>query len=216
MAEVSRETPEPEPAWIGGVFEPDRLPGLRRYVGLLAEDGVTRGLIGPREVPRLWDRHVVNCGLLASVVPHRARVVDLGSGAGLPGLVLALARPDLVVTLVEPMLRRSTFLLQACALLGLDRVQVVRARAEDVAGERFDVVTARALAPLPRLLTWGWGLVAPGGALLAIKGSSASDEVRAAHDELGRVRASAEVVHLSAPGSSTTTVVRVVANPVRR
>jgi 16S rRNA (guanine527-N7)-methyltransferase len=212
MADVSRETPEPEPALIGQVFAPDRLPALRQFVGLLAEDGVTRGLIGPREVPRLWDRHLINCGLLAPLTPAGARVVDLGSGAGLPGLVLALARPDLAVTLVEPMLRRTTFLLEACAMLGLDEVRVVRGRAEDLIGETFDVVTARALAPLPKLLAWGLPLVAPGGALLAMKGSSASEEVTAARAELSRWRASAEVVHLSVPGSSTATVVRVVAN----
>jgi 16S rRNA (guanine527-N7)-methyltransferase len=213
MAEVSRETPEPEPAWIEEVFAPDRLPDVRRYVALLAAEGVQRGLIGPREVPRLWDRHVVNCGLLASLVPNGARVVDLGSGAGLPGLVLALARPDLVVTLVEPLLRRSTFLLEACAWLGRDDVVVMRGRAEHLARDAFDVVTARAVAPLPKLLTWGWPWVAPGGALLAMKGSSAADEVSAAQSELTRYGASAEVVHLSTPGSSTTTVVRVVSNP---
>ncbi|WP_151083884.1 16S rRNA (guanine(527)-N(7))-methyltransferase RsmG [Nocardioides cynanchi] len=210
MADVSRETPEPDPALITAVFAPDRLPALRRYVALLAGDGVDRGLIGPREVPRLWDRHVVNCGLLAPLLPEGARVADLGSGAGLPGLVLAIARPDLAVTLVEPMLRRTTFLNEACEALHLERVQVVRGRAQELVGERFDVVTARALAPLPKLLTWALPLVAPGGALLALKGSSAADEVTASADELGRWRASAEVLSLSVPGSSITTVVRVV------
>jgi 16S rRNA (guanine527-N7)-methyltransferase len=212
MTDVSRETREPDPELIAQVFAPERLPALRRYAELLADDGVTRGLLGPREVPRLWDRHLVNCGLLAGVVPVGARVADLGSGAGLPGLVLALARPDLSVTLVEPMLRRATFLLEACALLGLEEVQVVRARAEDLTGNSFDVVTARALAPLPKLLGWGLPLVAPGGTLLAMKGSSAAEEVAAAQPALRRWRATAEVVRLSVPGSSTTTVVRVVAS----
>lgn len=210
MVDVSRETPEPELALITQVFAEDRLPALRRYVDLLAGDGVTRGLIGPREVPRLWDRHLLNCGLLSPVVPEGARVVDLGSGAGLPGLVLALARPDLAVTLVEPMLRRTTFLTEACALLGLDDVRVIRGRAEDLRGETYDVVTARALAPLPRLLGWALPLVARDGALLAMKGASAADEVDAAAAELHRWRASADVLHLSVPGSSVTTVVRVV------
>jgi 16S rRNA (guanine527-N7)-methyltransferase len=210
MVDVSRETAEPELALIARVFAPDRLPALRRYVALLADVGVTRGLIGPREVPRLWDRHLLNCGLLSSVVPEGARVVDLGSGAGLPGLVLALARPDLSITLVEPMLRRTTFLTEACEALGLDEVTVLRGRAEDLTGERFDVVTARALAPLPKLLTWGLPLVAPGGVLLAMKGSSAADEIIAAAPELDAWRATTEVLQLSVPGSSTTTVVRVV------
>ena len=210
MADVSRETPEPDLALVTAVFAPDRLPALRRYVGLLAGDGVTRGLIGPREVPRLWDRHVLNCGLLSPLLPEGVHVVDLGSGAGLPGLVLALARPDLSVTLVEPMLRRTTFLTEACEALGLDRVRVVRGRAEEVVGERFDIVTARALAPLPKLLTWALPLVSSGGAVLAMKGSSAPDEVAASARELGRWRASAEVLTLSVPGSSVTTVVRVV------
>lgn len=221
MADVSRETPgpvgapeqteQPDTGVLGRVFAPDRLPALRRYVELLARDGVARGLIGPHEVPRLWDRHVINCGLVASLIQEGASVADLGSGAGLPGLVLALARPDLEVTLVEPMLRRTTFLTEACAVLGLDEVRVVRGRAEDLTGETFDVVTARALAPLPKLLDWGLPLVAAGGTLLAMKGSSAPDEVAAARAELGRWRSSAEVLHLSVPGSSTTTVVRVVA-----
>lgn len=193
------------------VFAPERLEVLERYAALLASEGVTRGLIGPREVPRLWDRHLVNCGLLAGLVPEGARVADLGSGAGLPGLVLALARPDLQVTLIEPMARRVAFLEEACALLGAARVSVVRGRAEERSRDpRFEVVTARALAPLPRLLSWGLPLVAPGGALLAMKGSSAEREVTEAAAELARFGASAEVLSRAVPGWSPTTVVRVV------
>ena len=119
MADVSRETPPPpDPAVLSQVFAPSRLPVLEEYAALLASEGVLRGLIGPREVPRLWDRHLINCGLVAPLVPEGSRVADLGSGAGLPGLVLALARPALEVTLVEPMARRVAFLTEACATLG--------------------------------------------------------------------------------------------------
>jgi 16S rRNA (guanine527-N7)-methyltransferase len=215
MADVSRETvPAPDPAVAAEVFAPPRLPALERYAGLLATEGVVRGLIGPREVPRLWDRHLINCGLLASLVPEGATVADLGSGAGLPGLVLALARPDLRVTLIEPMARRVAFLTEAVAVLGLEQITVVRGRAEEWAGpDRFEVVTARALAPLPKLLGWALPLVAEGGVLLAMKGSSAAEEIEAARPELARHRATAEVITLSVPGSSTTTVVRVAAGP---
>ncbi|ANH37709.1 Ribosomal RNA small subunit methyltransferase G [Nocardioides dokdonensis FR1436] len=150
-----------------------------QYAALLADAGVERGLIGPREVPRLWDRHVLNSAAVSTWIPEGARVCDIGSGAGLPGLVLALARPDVQVTLVEPLLRRTTFLDEAVALLGLtEQVEVVRARADALHGERlFDVVTSRAVAPLERLLGWSMPLVAPHGALVAMKGSSVADEV---------------------------------------
>jgi 16S rRNA (guanine527-N7)-methyltransferase len=215
MADVSRETPSSgDPAVLGSVFAPARLPALQRYAELLASEGVLRGLIGPREVPRLWDRHLVNCGLLAPLVPADARVADLGSGAGLPGLVLALARPDLAVTLVEPMARRVEFLTEACESLGAQNATVVRARAEELGGRRdFDVVTSRALAPLTRLLAWSLPLVAPGGAVLAMKGSSAAAEIEAAAPDLRRWRAAADVVVCEVPGASATTVVRVVAGP---
>ena len=215
MVDVSRETPPPpDPAVVSQVFAPARLPVLEQYAALLASEGVLRGLIGPREVPRLWDRHLVNCGLLAPLIPEGARVADLGSGAGLPGLVLALARPDLDVTLIEPMARRVEFLTEACAVLGADRVTVVRGRAEQSAGRHsFDVVTSRALAPLPRLLTWSLPLVAPGGVVLAMKGSSAATEIEDAGAELARWHAEASVVVCEVPGSSPTTVVRVVPGP---
>jgi 16S rRNA (guanine527-N7)-methyltransferase len=212
MADVSRETvPAPDPAVATQVVAPGRLSLLERYAGLLATEGVVRGLIGPREVPRLWDRHLVNCALLAPLVPAEASVVDLGSGAGLPGVVLAIARPDLRCTLVEPMARRVAFLEEVCEELALDSVEVVRGRAEELAGRvTFDVVTARALAPLPRLLGWSMPLLAEGGRMLAMKGSSAAEEIAAAAPELGRWRAHAEVVTSSVPGASVTTVVRVV------
>ena len=156
----------------------DALPLAERFAHLLATDGVVRGLIGPREVPRLWERHLVNCALLGLGVPRGVTVADVGSGAGLPGLVLAIGRPDLRVTLVEPLLRRTTFLTEAVEQLALANVEVVRDRAEALHGHRsFDVVTSRAVAPLDRLARWCLPLVAPGGRMLAMKGSSAADEV---------------------------------------
>jgi 16S rRNA (guanine527-N7)-methyltransferase len=198
------------------VFTSGRLPLAERYAGWLAGDGVVRGLIGPREAPRLWDRHLVNCALLAELIPTDATVCDIGSGAGLPGLVLAIARPDVQVTLVEPLLRRTTFLEEVCAALapyGLDNVTVVRGRAEALHGEQtFDVVTARALAPLERLLGWCMPLVAPHGALVAMKGSSVDEEIEAAAPVLEQLRcATPEVLELGGGLlDQPTRVVRVV------
>jgi 16S rRNA (guanine527-N7)-methyltransferase len=213
--DVSRETsPIPDPAVLVRICALDRQPLLSRYAALLATEGVTRGLIGPREVPRLWDRHLINCGLLGALVPEGASVADIGSGAGLPGVVLAIVRPDLHVSLVEPMARRVAFLEEVRERLGLDTVEVVRRRAEQWREPpRFDVVTARAVAALSKLLPWSMPLVADGGMVLAMKGSGAAEEVAAAAGELRRWRASAEVVTTSVPGSSVTTVVRVVRDP---
>jgi 16S rRNA (guanine527-N7)-methyltransferase len=163
----------------------DRLPLAETYAALLADAGVVRGLIGPREVPRLWDRHLLNCAVVSDEIERGGDVCDLGSGAGLPGLVLAIRRPDLRVTLVEPLLRRATFLSEAVDQLELDNVTVVRARAEELRGHAgFSVVTSRALAPLPRLLDWSLPLVRPGGVMLALKGRSAVEEVSAAAAQL--------------------------------
>ena len=164
------------------MFAVDRLPLVERYAELLATKGVVRGLIGPREAPRLWERHLLNCAVLAELVPPAASVADVGSGAGLPGVVLAIARPDLPVTLVEPLLRRTRFLDEVVEALGLEeQVEVVRGRAEELAGTRtFDVVTARAVAPLDRLARWCLPLVDPCGELVAMKGASARAEVEAA------------------------------------
>lgn len=212
---VSRETsPLPDLAVLARICPPERQPLLEQYAALLATEGVTRGLIGPREVPRLWDRHLVNCGLLAFLVPVDARVADVGSGAGLPGLVLAIVRPDLRVTLVEPMARRVTFLQEARERLGLETVDVVRERAEQWSDPpRFEVVTSRAVAALPKLLTWSMPLLSETGVLLAMKGSSAAAEIAEAAGELRRWGASAEVLTRAVPGSSVTTVVRVVRDP---
>jgi len=176
------------PAVLDEVFPADRGDRIVAYAELLADDGVVRGLIGPREAPRLWERHILNCGLLAAALPRDASVADIGSGAGLPGLVLAIARADLRVTLVEPLLRRTTFLEEAVERLGLDGVTVVRGRADALHGAaRFDIVTARAVAPLDKLATWCMPLVAPDGALLAMKGASAEDEILAAAPTLERL-----------------------------
>lgn len=214
---VSRETP-PAPQAATGVFS-HSLPLAERFADLLAREGVLRGLIGPRELPRLWDRHLINCALLGRAIEEGVEVCDIGSGAGLPGLVLALSRPDLRLTLVEPLLRRSTFLDEAVSELALDNVEVVRARAEELHGRRdFQVVTARAVAPLDRLLAWSMPLVRKGGALLAMKGSSAGEEIDAAAAALARYGAGAVAVEeYSAPGvDRPTIVVRVEATKVTR
>jgi 16S rRNA (guanine527-N7)-methyltransferase len=181
---VSRETPGPTPPlpdWLAA-----QESSLAAFADLLADVGVTRGLIGPREVPRLWQRHLLNCAVVADpaagLVPDRATIGDVGSGAGLPGLVWAIARPDTTVVLIEPLLRRSTFLSEAVTELGLgDRVTVWRGRAEDAATQPgfrpVDVVTARAVAPLTRLVGWTVPLLAVGGRLVALKGSSAAQEL---------------------------------------
>jgi len=157
---------------------------LESYANWLATDGVIRGLIGPREVERIWDRHLANCAALAELIPSGASVIDIGSGAGLPGLVLAIVRPDCQVTLVEPLLRRSEFLQEVATDLNLTNVEVIRARAEQVKNRKARIVTARAVAPLERLLGWAMPLVAPGGELLAMKGSNAAQEIADAHGKL--------------------------------
>lgn len=169
------------------------LPQARAYVALLATAGVERGLIGPREIDRLWSRHVINAAAATEVFPGGVRVVDIGSGAGLPGIPLALARPDLQVDLVETLERRVVFLREAVDLLGLtDRCRVVHGRAEavvDSCGDA-DVVTSRAVAPLHRLAGWSAPLLRAGGLLLALKGQSAAEEIvrdAAALDRAGLV-----------------------------
>ena len=193
---------------------------MTHYAALLASAGVERGLIGPREVPRLWDRHLLNCAVAVPLVPADADVIDVGSGAGLPGIVWAIARPDLRVTCLEPLQRRATFLEEVVTALDLgDRVQVVRARAEDivrgrgpVTSLRARVVTARAVAPLERLAGWTVPLVQPGGELLALKGRSAAEEVHASATVLERLGiARVEVVECGlGVVDPPTTVVRAV------
>lgn len=180
--------PPATPEAARGVFGSDRVALAEEYAALLATDGVVRGLIGPHEAPRLWDRHLLNCAVLGEVIPSDVSVCDIGSGAGLPGLVLAIARPDLRITLVEPLLRRTTFLIEVVEQLHLTHVTVVRGRAEEVKDRHgFDVVTSRAVAPLDRLLQWSMPLVAPRGALVAMKGSSVADEIAAARPVLRKL-----------------------------
>ncbi len=186
---------------------------LDAFHGLLANEAVTLGLIGPREVPRLWERHIGNSAWVVlpapGMVPAGAAVADVGSGAGLPGLVWAIVRPDLQVTLIEPLLRRSGFLQRAVADLGLSgRVSVVRDRAENLAGSAsWDVVTARAVAPLDRLLGWTLPLVHDEGVLLALKGASAETEVAAAAAIVARLRAGRPRVVEAGPSAATRVVV---------
>ncbi|WP_030543682.1 16S rRNA (guanine(527)-N(7))-methyltransferase RsmG [Streptomyces albus] len=192
MTEAAELPPAPHTAET--VFG-EHLPEAVRYAELLADAGVRRGLIGPREVPRLWERHLLNCAVLSEAVPEGVTVCDVGSGAGLPGIPLALVRPDLRITLLEPLLRRTTFLQEVVELLGLDHVTVVRGRAEEVLGSLppVHVVTARAVAPLDRLAGWGVPLLRPYGEMLALKGDTAEEELkgaRAALSKLGVVRTS--------------------------
>jgi 16S rRNA (guanine527-N7)-methyltransferase len=176
----------PVPAVAADVFGP-ALPAAAAYAGILATRGVAHGLLGPREVPRLWDRHLLNCAVVAELIgERRGTLLDLGSGAGLPGLVLAMVLPDTAVTLLEPMERRCRFLTECVTELGLANATVLRGRAEDVT-VRTDVVTARAVAPLARLAELAVGVVRPGGMVLAIKGRAAADELKAAGPVLRRL-----------------------------
>ena len=232
MADVSRETEPapPVPDEARGVFPSDRLPLAVAYADLLASAGVVRGLIGPRETPRLWSRHILNSVVLAELVPSDASVADVGSGAGLPRIPLAIARPDVTVTLIEPLLRRATFLEEAVSALGLTNVAVLRARAEDLhrsddLAPGFTVVTSRAVATLSQLVDWCLPLVAPDGALVALKGSSAPQEVAEAEKTVsGWGGSPAEVIAVGATVlSEPTSAVRIawadpdsVSWPVRR
>ena len=190
------------------------LPAAEQYVRMLAGPGVAWGLLGPREVPRLWTRHVLNCAALTDLVPSPATLVDLGSGAGLPGIVLALLLPDVQVTLLERMERRAKFLTQCVAELDLANATVLRASAEEVAGKvGADVVTARAVAPLDRLAGLAAGLVRPGGLILAIKGATADKEVAEARPVLRRLGMREVTVVRAGDGKvdRAATVVRLIA-----
>jgi 16S rRNA (guanine527-N7)-methyltransferase len=154
---------------------PGREEQIQRYAELLSSTGIERGLIGPKEGDRIWERHIANCIPITTIIPQGVRVVDIGSGAGLPGIVIALARPDLKVTLIEPLQRRVDFLNEVVAELALE-VEVIRGRAERVK-KQFEIVTARAVAPLEKLIQISWHMIPRGGSLMAIKGESAADEI---------------------------------------
>lgn len=218
---ASRPAPEPQPAPELGEHEAaartifgDRLDLARRYTEHLASSGIVRGLIGPREAPRLWERHVLNCAAVESLIPRDAHVADVGSGAGLPGLCLAIARPDLSITLIEPLERRVTWLEEIVADLGLDNVRVLRARAEQAKDEvgPVDVVTARAVSALIGLVDITLPLLKGSGELLALKGRSAQDELRKASKKFNRygVRSSEVVTVGEDLLEEPTTVVRLV------
>ncbi|HUA40142.1 MAG TPA: 16S rRNA (guanine(527)-N(7))-methyltransferase RsmG [Streptosporangiaceae bacterium] len=191
------------------------LPTAERYAQLLTSAGVLRGIVGPGEAERIWDRHLLNCGAVARLVPAKCSLIDLGSGAGLPGIVLAMLVPGAAVTLVEPLARRVEFLAECVASLELANVEVVRGRAEELVGQLTgDVVTARAVAPLDKLAGLAVGLARPGGRVLAIKGATAEAELAKARPVLARLgvtdarvlqatggagRATATVVTFTAP-----------------
>ena len=177
MTDTASDTVPLDPSDVFG----SRLPLAQKYHDSLATDGSTRGFIGPREVPRLWERHLMNCAVVAEVMPQDAVLIDVGSGAGLPGIPLAIARPDLQITLIEPLLKRSTYLKEVVELLGLDNVTVIRGRAEEgpvkKAVKGADIVTSRAVAPLGKLAKWSLPLVRKGGEMIALKGSSVHEEL---------------------------------------
>jgi 16S rRNA (guanine527-N7)-methyltransferase len=189
------------------------------FARILVGAAVERGLLGPREVDRIWDRHLINCAVVAEIVPEDAHVVDIGSGAGLPGIVLGILRPDIRVTLLEPLLRRTNFLAECVRELELAHVEVVRGRAEEYAGKLVaDIVTARAVAPLDRLANWALPLLRPGGALLALKGDRAAAELAEASETLRShaVRDAGVVQVGQSRVNPATTIVRVIAGSQRK
>lgn len=183
---------------------------ISQYVDILATKGVAYGLLGPKEASRVWERHILNSAALGGLIESDSTVIDVGSGAGLPGIPLALLRPDLRVTLLEPLLRRSTFLVEVVNELQLTaQVAVVRARAEDHA-ERYDIVVARAVAPLDRLIGWCDPLRRSGGVILAVKGRNARTEINQAAEVLSQHRLAAELVTPRAdPRAEAASVVRI-------
>lgn len=197
-----------DPRLVARVFG-DGDESICRYRDLLASRGIDWGLIGPREVDRLWDRHILNSASVTELIPTGAGVADVGAGAGLPGIPVAIRRPDLRMELIEPLLRRWNFLTHTVEELGITpRVAVRRARAEEV-GQQYDAVLSRALAPLDRLIRWCLPLMKPSGQILAIKGASAGQEVDRHARLITGSGLSADVVTVSCdPAVAPTTVVR--------
>jgi 16S rRNA (guanine527-N7)-methyltransferase len=177
---------------------------IQRYAELLKGAGIERGLIGPKEGDRIWERHIANCIPITTILPENVRLVDIGSGAGLPGIVIALARPDLKVSLVEPLQRRVDFLNEVVAELGIP-VEVVRGRAERVK-KQFEIVTARAVAPLEKLINISWHMIPKGGSLMAMKGESAAEEIASTTLKKG---STAELHEISLPNLPIARVIQV-------
>ena len=210
MSDVSRETSgevEPEPASAAVVFG-DRLDLARRFTAALAAHGEERGLIGPLEPPRLWNRHILNSAIAAPLFPTGGRVADVGSGAGLPGLVLAIARPDVEWVLIEPMERRVAWLNEQQRELGLDNVEVIRGRGEEwKQGPVLDAVTARAVSALRTLIPVTAPLLRSGGELILLKGANAENEIAAAEKAIRTYKL--DDVHVEIVGEG------VIAEPTR-
>ncbi|MDR2703402.1 MAG: 16S rRNA (guanine(527)-N(7))-methyltransferase RsmG [Cellulomonadaceae bacterium] len=202
--------PQPTPAdlaaYFGGAY-----PTLERFGELLSTEGIVRGLLGPREVPRLWERHLLNCAAVVPFLPPAGRLLDIGSGAGLPGIVIAAMRPTQEVVLIEPMERRVNWLNEVVSGLDLSNVTVLRGRASDVFGQvRGAAVTARAVAALEKLLDWSAPLLEPHGTLLALKGSSVAAEIPAPNVLRHRGWLEPEIFEArTLPGLEPTTVVKV-------
>ena len=196
--EVSRETLSQEEL-IERYF-PTRKVEIEQYAQFLIGPGIERGLIGPREGERIWERHIFNCLPVTTLIPEGSIVFDIGSGAGLPGLVIALARPDLKLFLIEPLQRRVDFLKEAVELLGIENVEVIRGKSESVK-KSANYVTARAVAPLEKLKKITSHMIKPGGALLAMKGESAAEEAKTVPG--------AEVIEVNLPGLELGRIVKV-------
>ena len=177
---------------------------IQRYAELLKGTGIERGLIGPKEGDRIWERHIANCIPITTILPENVRLVDIGSGAGLPGIVIALARPDLKVSLVEPLQRRVDFLNEVVAELGIP-IEVIRGRAERVK-KQFEIVTARAVAPLEKLINISWHMIPKGGTLMAMKGESAAEEIASTTLKKG---STAELHEISLPNLPIARIIQV-------
>jgi 16S rRNA (guanine527-N7)-methyltransferase len=170
-------TPEVEPKEAQEVFG-EYIGQARQYFDLLVRDGDLLGLIGPRELPKLWSRHILNSAVVADLIEDGQVVADVGSGAGFPGIPMAILRPKVKFVLIEPMERRANWLADVVVpTLGLENVKVLRGRAEEAPLRNYDVTTARAVSALPKLLRMLVPLTAPGGQVLAMKGSKAQDEI---------------------------------------
>ncbi len=218
LSAAAPDTPfPPAPPEACAHFAPDALARLEDYGRRLATDGVVRGLIGPREVPRLWDRHLLNCAALAEAIDVGETVADIGTGAGLPGLVLALVRPDLKIILVEPLQRRCDFLQEMISLFRLaPRVSIRRGKAHLVAPCRADVVTSRAVAALDTLAGWSFPHLRVGGRLLALKGDRADEELAAALPGLAVWGADREARVIACGGAWLPAPIKIVSAPRRR